>query len=149
MRSRAPFCVRRARKPQGFTLIEMVVATTVLAVGVSGALATFGAISRASGVSAEYDQASLLAERRMAELESEIAAGQPLQADSGDFGEDYPDYRWEQEVNPTDMDSLVELDLTVRWGSENSPRTVVISTYLPASDTQGSAATDGATGTTP
>lgn len=117
-----------ARARGGFTLIEMVVATVVLAVGVVGALSVFGVISRASATAAEYDQAALLAERRLAEVEALGSEG--AVSDSGDFGEEFPGYRWEQEVLETEHEGLQELRLTVEWGSEQSRRGMVVATYV-------------------
>ncbi|MBI3948224.1 MAG: prepilin-type N-terminal cleavage/methylation domain-containing protein [Armatimonadetes bacterium] len=119
---------RSGRAERGFTLVEMVVATAVLAIGVAGAVATFGVIARASGTAAEYELAALLAERRMAEIEAEgIAAAV---SDTGDFGEEHPECRWEQEVLDTETQGVLELRLTVEWDSGQSERRVVVSTYL-------------------
>jgi len=116
------------RGEAGFALIEMVVATVVLVVGVAGAVAAFGAVARASGVSAEREQAAILAERHLAEVEASDPAA--LAAGSGDFGEDAPGYQWEQEILPTDTEGLSELRLTVRWKSGEDDRSAVVSTYV-------------------
>lgn len=118
----------RGRAESGFTLAEMIVATAVLAVGVAGTMATFGAISRASGTASEYEIAARLAEQRMAEIEA--AGSEAIVSDTGDFGEEYPEYRWEQEVLDTDTEGVLELRLTVEWTSGESQRRVVVSTYF-------------------
>jgi prepilin-type N-terminal cleavage/methylation domain-containing protein len=116
------------RNERGFTLVEMLVAIVVLAVGIAGTLAALGAISSSSGAAAEYDRAALLAERQLAEIEAQEQA--PSGEDSGDFGEEYPGYQWEQEVLATDVENLVEVRLTVSWGNEKARRSIQVSTYL-------------------
>lgn len=103
-------------------------ATVVLAVGIAGAVATYGALSRSAGLAAEYEQAALLAERRLAEVEAEGSTA--LVNESGDFAEEYPDYRWEQEVVAGEVEGLSELRLTVRWGSGEPQRNITIVTYV-------------------
>jgi hypothetical protein len=103
----------------------MVVAIVVLALGVSGALATFGAISHASGVASDYDQAAVLAERHLTEV---LATGETPVTESGDFGEDAPRFRWEQEALPDDTGQLLEVRVTVSWQSGTATHSVVLST---------------------
>ncbi|NLB95910.1 MAG: prepilin-type N-terminal cleavage/methylation domain-containing protein [Armatimonadetes bacterium] len=117
------------RGERGFTLIEMIVATLVLAMGIAGALATFGAISRASGMAAEYDQAALLAERRLAEIA--VLGVSELTEESGDFGDEAPGWQWEQELLETEIEGVIELRVTVRWESGNRRREFQVSTYVP------------------
>ena len=64
--------------------------------------------------------AALLAQSKMAEIEAEKPGD--LTSDSGDFGEDYPGYRWDKSVNDVTFDEpegvsdhLEQIDLTVSW----------------------------------
>ncbi len=117
------------RSERGFTLIEVCVAIVVLALGIAGALAAFGSISRTSGLAAEYDQAALLAERHLTEVEA--TGSTAVVAGSGDFGDDYPGYQWEQEIIPSDtQEGVAELKVTVQWKSGDSQRSVTVSTYV-------------------
>jgi general secretion pathway protein I len=68
-----------------------------------------------------YTTAAFLAQGKMAEIE--IANMESLTNDSGDFGEDYPDYTWEVEINSTSLDVLEkyadrfkQIDLHVYFG---------------------------------
>ncbi|HHX40495.1 MAG TPA: prepilin-type N-terminal cleavage/methylation domain-containing protein [Armatimonadetes bacterium] len=117
------------RGERGFTLIEMIVATLILAMGIAGALATFGAISRASGMAAEYDQAAFLAERRLAEIA--VLGASALTEESGDFEDEAPGWQWEQEVVETEIEGVIELRVTVFWESGDRRREFQVSTYLP------------------
>jgi general secretion pathway protein I len=69
--------------------------------------------------------AIFLAQHKMAQLEA--GNQKDLSPDSGDFGEDFPGYRWELDVSDAPSiepegvsDYLGQLDLTVSWG-EDSP----------------------------
>jgi hypothetical protein len=116
-------------------LVEVTVATAVLALGVAGAVATFGVITRASGAAAEYEHAALLAEQRLTELEQ--GGNEALISESGDFGEDHHGFRWEQEVFTSEREpELMEVRLTVEWDSGDTTRRILVSTYMiPASET--------------
>lgn len=68
-----------------------------------------------------YTTAAFLAQGKMAEIE--IAETESIADDSGDFGDDYPDYTWEVEINSTSIDVLEEyadrfkqIDLHVYFG---------------------------------
>lgn len=121
--------MKRRVSNRGFTLVEMIVATLLLAIGVVGALAAFTSSTNASAVAEKIQTASLLAQRHLTETE--------LQADSlstgeqsGDFGEDYPGFRWRQRVESTDIQNLYRVTVAVQWGPEEAPRERAITTYL-------------------
>ena len=66
---------------------------------------------------------SLLAQGKMAELEA--LNPEDLVSDSGDFGEDFPDYSWEVTLGdvffsePENASNhLQQIDLIVSWGEE-------------------------------
>ena len=109
----------------GFTLLEVMFALAVIAATL---VVVLGSQSQSLSLATETKfttTAIFLAQHKMAQLE----AGNPedLSADSGDFGEDFPGYRWELEVNDAPdiepegvSDYLGQVDLTVLWG-EDSP----------------------------
>jgi len=66
--------------------------------------------------------AALLAKSKMAEIETESMEN--LSSDSGDFGEDFPNYHWECTVGDLSLagveealDFLKQIDLAVYWGN--------------------------------
>ena len=68
--------------------------------------------------------AAFLAQGKMAELE--MAEENDLTSDSGDFGEDYPEYYWEVEIDSTSISILEEyadrykqIDLHIYWGENH------------------------------
>lgn len=102
------------RRAAGFTLVEMVVATIVLAVGGVAAMMAISACVRTVGDAESYSRAAMLAEMRLAELEARpdaVSSGEQ----QGDFGEEYPGYSWIQTVEPTDMPEVVRVTVTVTW----------------------------------
>ncbi len=60
----------RRKRQAGFTLIEMVVATVLLVLGVVAALACISSATRSTSISSEYTTAALLAQQKIAEVEA-------------------------------------------------------------------------------
>jgi general secretion pathway protein I len=134
------------KRRRGFTLIEMIVATMLLALAVVGALVAYNSATQSASHSERLHTVSLLAQRRLTELE--------LQSDSltggeqqGDFAPEYPEYRWQQVVEPTEYQNLYRVALTVRWGTPTTPRERTFVTYIRSDQNQGPQAATGATGT--
>ena len=125
------------RRNRGFTLVEMIVATLLLAIGAVAALMCIGSATRAAAVSREYATAARMAEQRFAEIvqqPDQIQGG----SQSGDFGSDYPNYTWDQTVETTDFPGLVRVTLNINWGSGPVQRTAQFVSYAetnPASST--------------
>ena len=141
------------RANAGFTLVEMIVATVLLAVGVA---ATLGAIHAAAQTTMAADGAqtsALLAQKQITQLElqpDQISGGDQ----QGEFGDEYPGYKWQQSVEATDYSNLFKVTLTVSWGSNNDQHKRDYITYLsngqqitnPNGVTPGSTTTTGTTG---
>jgi general secretion pathway protein I len=110
-------------KHAGFTLLEVMFALAVIAATL---VVVLGSQSQSLSLATETKfttTAIFLAQHKMAELETGNPAD--LSADSGDFGEDFPGYRWELDVSdapPVEpegvSDYLRQVDLTVSWGEE-------------------------------
>jgi general secretion pathway protein I len=60
--------VRTGRAQAGFTLLEVVVAAAIMAVGLTAVLSVYGGAVRLASQASGYEQARLEAERLMAEL---------------------------------------------------------------------------------
>lgn len=102
------------RRRAGFTLVEMVVATILLFVGGVAAMMCISSSLRITGVAEAHAKAAMLAERRLAELETEpdlLTAGDQ----QGDFGDEYPGYQWMQSVEPTNLTDVSRVTLTISW----------------------------------
>ena len=88
----------------GFTLIEMMVAVSIIAIVL---LAVYRLHSQTllMNLSARfYTVAPLLAQNKLAELETSTIS--ELLEGSGDFGEDYTGYNWEISINDIESEPL-------------------------------------------
>ncbi len=114
---RTPTPQRRHRKSQsGFTLIEMIVATVILALAIVGAISAISSSTRAVEAGERIQTAALLAQRKLTELElqtTNMTSGEQ----QGDFGADYADYRWRAVMDTTEFDKLLKVTVTVSWGA--------------------------------
>ena len=107
---------------KGFTLLEVMIAVAIIAIALTTLLGS-QAQSVSFANSAKFEtMAALLAQSKMSEIT--IRAADSLSSDSGDFGDDYPGYRWETTVSNVSIegldaiaDYLKQVDLTVTWGS--------------------------------
>ena len=107
----------------GFTLLEVMVALAIIATAL---MAVLGSQSQSLSIASETKfstTAIFLAQHKMAELEAKDP--EELSADSGDFGEEFPGYRWDLRVSdvasvePENVsDYLSQLDLTVSRGED-------------------------------
>jgi general secretion pathway protein I len=97
---------------RGFTLLEVMIAMAILAIALVAAFQSQSQSISMSGQARFLTTASLLAQGKMAELEA--LKPESVANDSGDFGEDYPDYAWQVEVADTGQESLRKIRLTVR-----------------------------------
>lgn len=123
------------RRRAGFTLLEMLVAMVLLAIGITGAMAALSGTLQGAGLAEEYTTAGLLAQSRLTELEQ--VDGLIEGTAEGDFGEDYPGWRWEQEVVQAESEGLLQVTVTVIWQSGSTERTYTLTTYRlqPAEET--------------
>lgn len=120
---------------RGFTLLEVMIAIAVLAISLT---VIYGSQSQSVSLATESKfntAAALLVNMKVAELEGGIA---DLRGDEGDFGEDYPDFRWKIEIDDADLAdaefaeeigrTLKRARVTVSW--ENSPFSHSVDYYL-------------------
>jgi len=105
----------------GFTLLEVMVAMSIIAIALTALLASQSQSISIAGEAKFSTTAALLAQSKMAEIETKTE--DELIYDSGDFGNDFPDYSWEMEVQDVIFadeeeftDYLKQIDLTIYWG---------------------------------
>jgi general secretion pathway protein I len=121
-------------KDPGFTLLEVIVALSIIAIALTTLLVSQAQSLSLAGEAKFSTTAVLLAQHKMAELETTEA--DDLVADSGDFGEDFPDYFWETQINPVSFpgveeyaDQFKQIDLRVFFG-ENKQYQYAMRLYL-------------------
>jgi general secretion pathway protein I len=87
----------------GFTLLEVMVALAVMSIVLVSVYRMHSQSLTMITAARFYTQAPLLAQSKMAELETLSAGG--FAEDSGDFGEQFPGYSWKTSV--TDVNSEI------------------------------------------
>lgn len=112
--------MKRTRRgnQRGFTLIEMIVATVILALAIVGAISAIGSSTRATEASERMQTAAILAQSKLTELElqaSSLTSGEQ----QGDFGAEYAQYRWRAVMDTTEFEKLLRVTLTISWGDPN------------------------------
>lgn len=110
--------MRASRTPHvaGFTLIEVVVATVILASALVAALATYGAELRALSRAREVLIAVELAEDRLTAIELTAADRLPNLPDSlaeGSFAEPFSEYSWQADATQVSGHALAEVTVSV------------------------------------
>ena len=96
------------KNKKGFTLIEVVIAMLIM-VGAIVILYTSSAGNQARiRKSRVYNNVGVLLERKIAEIEAKNIGKSLLEIsdEEGDFGSDYPDYRWTFTVQPFEMPDM-------------------------------------------
>lgn len=119
----------RARRLAGFTLLEVMAAVLVL-----GLIYTVLAESamhglRSEGTNRRRGEASLLADRRLAELEATLPGGAPLSP--GSTEEDVPPYHVTVEVAPLDLLAMLPPDPDAPEPSRNETPPASLLTTSP------------------
>ncbi len=138
------------RQNGGFTLLEVLVAFTVLAISLGVLFEIFSTGMRASRSAEEFTRATLLAESRLATIgiEQELEEGEST-------GESEDGYAWRVAVRPYRLDGAeaegvpppieaYEVIVTVSWGQGSRERSVSLTTLrLKSAASVGSGAGPG------
>ena len=113
----------RSLKIAAFTLIEVLAAVVILSIGMLGVVRAYITLANGIEMSAFTVQASYLLKTAMADVEKEAIENPGVSAGtkSGNFGKDYPGFRWEY----TSSDVLVG---TIDKAKEGSAATAVAQT---------------------
>ncbi|MCX7919715.1 MAG: type II secretion system GspH family protein [bacterium] len=120
---------------RGFILLEVLVSILILSIGLVAVLGAFSSSTKIIATSKRYAEAIRLAEQKMFELQT-----MPIDSwrtrDSGEFGDQYPEYSWEYEVEECDsefpeLDSEISLEpekyyrITLRIKYEEQGKSIV------------------------
>ncbi len=121
---------KQAVRP-GFTLIEMLVATVLLAIGVTASLGAISAATNAESEAHRIQTASMLARQKLADLAVQALSGQlSANQQQGTFAPAEPDYHWNENSIATPYTNLFEVTVTVTWGSGNDQHQTAVTTYI-------------------
>lgn len=110
---------------RAFTVVEALVAATLLGVGMAACVAGLGSLTRAHSRMVDRQFAHRMAHAKYDEL---VATGEWQTATDGTFETPGADgLRWEASVEPTTVDGLASFRLTVRHETrESSPSATVV-----------------------
>ncbi len=138
----------RIKRKRGFTLIETIVASTILC----GSVLTIGAICSRSltgtRLNRRYETALTLIDRQLSlidyvGIDEFIAIGQM----EGSFEDYAPGYTWRIVTQYEDIDSLYLVNITVSWLEHNRPHNVSVDTMINGVSLYAETAEETGTGT--
>lgn len=125
---------RNSNARAGFTFVEVLAAFVFLAILLPAVVKAFSVCTGASSAAERTAIATQLAENHLSELMLDDAWAS---ADSrGDFGEEWPGYRWELSQTAWEADTMVELTLDVFFMVQGRERDVRLSTLVSDSFSQ-------------
>lgn len=115
------------RNARGFTLLEVMIAIGILAVALVALLGLRNRDVQLQAHARNLTQATLLA--RDLAFEAGLPGGSELGYLEGDFGEQYPGFAWEKQVNTFLIEKVWQVDVAVTWGESDR---VVVTRFIEA-----------------
>lgn len=117
---------------QAFTLLEIMVAVAILGTAMVALLSLGNRSIWVHDRLQHLTQATLLAQKKMAESELEAQHGGVAQlADSaGVFAEPFTDYHWRITISDTPLPAVQMVTVTVLWGDEDRNEGVDVTSFL-------------------
>lgn len=112
----------RSAKRSGFTLVEVLVATAVVALGLVAALTAFSIASRVRAVSSNDTVVAFLAQQKLAEIQVVGKEELPIGTTQGDFGPEFPQYVWRLTVGEPNRVNVVAVDLRISTSEAGGER---------------------------
>jgi len=111
---------RHASRRAGFSLLEVLVALTVIAFAFVGLLGLHGRNIKAVAHDQQLTRATLLARELVSQIQFQVSSGGLQQlADSRGTFEGYPGFRWERQVLTTSHDEVREVIVRVIFDERN------------------------------
>ena len=112
------------RGKAGYTLLEVMVAVAIIAIALTALLGSQGQSVSLAGEAQLATTAPLLAQAKMAELAVSGEERGGVSVGEGDFGDDFPGYRWmvtrrdlSADVAADCREFLQGVDVVVTWGT--------------------------------
>ena len=123
----------KGSKRRGFTLIEVLVTLVFIAIVLPALMRGIGMTTQTAERAKKRTTATVLGQSKLSELAVGITTGQAQNGNSsGDFGGQWPGYRWEADIQNWSQDNtsmgIQEIDLKISWDDLGSPRTITLST---------------------
>ena len=114
----------------GFTLLEVMVALAIVAIAL---VALLGLSSRTLTVNDRVQhitRATLLAQQRLAEIETGVPLRQGDQELQGGFPAPFDNYRWRVSYQDTPLPAIRQVTVVVAWGDEAKNEAVEMSSFM-------------------
>lgn len=124
--------VVKGRCSGGFTFAELLATVVLIGIIMPVAMQTIALCTRLAGLSRKETEAASLARTRLTELTTSNEWQSSGKA--GDFGSDWPGYRWTAEVSNWTDSVVSQVDVTVHWQSQGLDRSVTLSTLAYAEE---------------
>lgn len=118
----------------GFTLVEMLASLTFLGILIPVVVSSLMVSNRAANMAERSAVAVQLCENRLTEMM--LADAWTTEGSRGDFGEEWPGYRWELAKNDWEAGAMTELTLTVFYKVQGAEHDVQLSTLVNESLSQ-------------
>ena len=116
----------RERRQGGFTFAELLATVVLIGIIMPVAMQTIALCTRLAGLSRKDIEAASLARTKLTEL---TASGDwQSSGKAGDFGSNWPGYRWTAEVSNWTDSVVSQIDLAVHWQSQGRERSLTLST---------------------
>lgn len=119
----------KKQREAGFTLIEVLVAVAIIAIGVLALAANTISVTQGNRVSANYTIAVNLAQEKMEEVraQSSFTNGTATDTSTGSTGVPFTRTRV---IGDSSETNLKQIDVTVSWTEYGVSRSVALSTYV-------------------
>ena len=119
---------RGGPRRSAFTIVELLATLTLVGIVLPVAVRGIVLCLATSAHAKQLAEAAALAQSKMAEL---VATGQWYDAElDGDFGEDWPDYRWLAQFHEWEDSRLSQLDVCVMWTRRSQDHDVTLNTLI-------------------
>lgn len=119
-------------KYRGFTFVELLATVVLIAAILPVSMRGIAVCTRLAGQSRRQLEAASLARTQLTEL---VTSGEVSNGDQqGDFGEDWPGYRWQAQVSTWTGTTLQQLDVTIFWTARNQEQSVTLSTLVSSEE---------------
>jgi Tfp pilus assembly protein FimT len=120
--------VRSTGNRKAFTLLEVLASFVLMAIIIPVAMKGVSLGTRLTSKSKQQVEAASLARTKLAEI---LACEEWKNGNSsGDFGKEWPDYRWSMEINSWIQASLSQLDLQVFWFAQGREQSITLTTLV-------------------
>lgn len=123
---------RRSRPARGFTFVEILAAMLFMAIVIPVALHGLTISSQVGSGAARKRHALELAERTL--NEALVTQSWRLGNDAGDYGEDWPNYRWELTSTNWDEDAMLVVSVTVFYRVQGREISLRLETLEPETE---------------